>query len=91
MLYMVVERFKGGDPLPVAERFRHSGRMLPDGLSYISSWVETAGGRCFQLMETSEPETLQRWIRRWDDLVEFEVVPVLASTEFWTQPHFQSP
>ena len=85
MLYMVIERFKNGDPKPVADRFKHSGRMLPEGLSYMMSWVESSGARCFQLMETSEPETLQRWIRRWDDLVEFEVVPVLPSTEFWVK------
>ncbi|HLJ45079.1 MAG TPA: DUF3303 family protein [Bryobacteraceae bacterium] len=89
MLYMVIERFKNGGPQPVADRFKQSGRMLPDGLSYVMSWVETSGARCFQLMETSEPGTLQTWMRRWDDLVEFEVVPVLASTEFWAQPQFQ--
>jgi hypothetical protein len=80
-LYMILERFKGGDPVPVYRRFRDSGRLAPDGLSYISSWVDERLERCFQLMETEDPQLLQEWIAQWDDIVEFEVVPVIPSAE----------
>ena len=80
-LYMVVERFKGGDPLPVYRRFRDFGRLAPEGLVYVSSWVEESLERCYQLMETDDPELLQRWIAGWSDIVDFEVVPVITSAE----------
>lgn len=80
---MVIERFRGGDPKPVGERFRRCGRMLPDGVVYHASWIDGDGGRCFQLMEASRPELLEEWISRWDDLVAFEVIPVQSSAEFW--------
>jgi hypothetical protein len=80
-LYMVVERFKGGDPVPVYRRFRDRGRLAPEGLCYISSWVDERLERCFQLMETDNPQLLQAWIAQWDDIVEFEVVPVMTSAE----------
>lgn len=83
MLFMVIERFKEGGINPVGERFRQSGRMLPDGVVYHASWVEPAGERCFQIMETSHPELLDLWISHWKDLVDFEVIPVLSSNDFW--------
>jgi hypothetical protein len=83
MLFMVIESFKKGDPAPAGERFRRLGRMLPEGVIYHASWMESNGARCFQLMEAHSPELLQEWIRRWDDLVDFEVVPVLNSADFW--------
>jgi len=81
MLYMVIEQYLDG-PEPVYERFGASGRMLPDGLAYIDSWV-TADGMdgCFQLMETDDPALLSAWTERWSDLVEFEIVPVITSAE----------
>ena len=81
MLYMVIERFKDGDPVPVYRRFRERGRMVPEGLAYVSSWVDTKLERCFQVMETSNPELLSDWMAQWDDIVEFEVVPVVSSAE----------
>ena len=80
-LYMVVERFRGGDPVPVYRRFRDHGRLAPEGLSYISSWVDERLEKCFQLMETDNPQLLQEWIAQWDDIVEFEVIPVITSAE----------
>lgn len=80
-MYMVVERFKNDDAVPVYQRFRESGRMAPEGLSYISSWVDQEMVRCFQLMETADRGLLDQWISRWDDLVEFEVYPVISSAE----------
>ena len=77
---MVVERFMHG-PRPVYERAAREGRMLPEGLTYVDSWVDERLDRCFQLMETDDPRLFDAWIARWDDLAEFEVVPVLDSAE----------
>jgi hypothetical protein len=81
MLFMVVERFKNRDARAVYARAREKGRMLPDGLTYVASWVETNFDRCFQLMETQDAALLERWAERWRDLVEFEFVPVVTSAE----------
>lgn len=80
MRYMVIETFTQG-ARPVYERARDRGRMLPEGLRYVDSWVETGLARCFQLMETDDPTLFERWTSQWDDLGEFEIVPVLASAE----------
>jgi len=85
MLFMIIERFKPGDPRPVGERFKSCGRMLPEGVIYQASWMETTGSRCFQIMEAPDREALGDWVRRWDDLVEFEIVPVVTSAEFWAR------
>jgi hypothetical protein len=81
MLFMVIERFRGGDAAPVYRRYRERGRMTPDGLKYVDSWVEADFGRCFQLMECEDPRLLQEWVAHWEDLVEFEVAPVVTSKE----------
>jgi hypothetical protein len=78
MLYMVVERFMHG-ARPVYERAAERGRLLPDGLVYVDSWVDERLHRCFQLMETEDPGLLDEWTARWSDLAEFEVVPVISS------------
>jgi len=80
MLYMVLERFKQG-PEPVYRRFREQGRMAPDGLTYVNSWVTSDLNRCYQVMECPDRALLQQWMDRWSDLVEFEVVPVVTSAE----------
>ncbi|HMD94873.1 MAG TPA: DUF3303 family protein [Trebonia sp.] len=82
MLYMVVERYLSG-PGPVYERFAAHGRMLPEGLAYIDSWVvsDAPADQCFQLMETSEPALFGVWAQRWSDLVSFEIYPVISSAE----------
>ena len=79
MLYMIVERFRGGDPVPVYRRFREKGRLAPDGLRYVDSWVTADFTRCYQLMECDEPALLEGWMAAWRDLVDFEVVPVVTS------------
>ena len=81
MLYMVIERFRNRDAIPVYRRFRDNGRMTPEGLEYVSSWVDTELERCFQIMETADPELMSEWIARWDDLVDFEVVPIMSSKD----------
>jgi len=83
---MVIELFKHGDAKRVGERFQHKGRMLPEGVTYIASWMQTDGSRCFQLMEAADPEALAQWMKRWDDLVNFEAFPVVTSSEFWARP-----
>ena len=80
-LYMVIENFKNGDAAPVYRRFRDRGRVAPEGLSYISSWVNDQFDRCYQLMETEDRVLLDRWIANWSDLVDFEVHPVITSKE----------
>jgi len=79
MLYMVVEHFKNQDPLPVYRRFKERGRLAPEGLRYVSSWVDEKLERCFQLMETDDRRSLDEWIAQWNDIVEFEVYPVISS------------
>ena len=81
MLFLVVERFRNGDPLPVYRRFRDEGRLAPEGLRYVASWVTKDLARCFQVMECDDPALLSEWTSRWEDLVEFEVVPVVTSAE----------
>ena len=80
MRYMVIERFRRG-AAPVYERAAENGRMLPDGLSCVDSWVDEGLQRCFQLMEADDAGLFDRWTARWDDLVEFEIVPVIDSRE----------
>ena len=81
MLFMVIERFRNRDAVAVYRRHREQGRMLPEGLRYVESWVEPDFDRCFQLMECDDPQLFRQWTARWDDLVEFEVVPVVTSKE----------
>jgi uncharacterized protein DUF3303 len=81
MLYMVIETFRNGDPVPVYRRFREGGRLTPPGLDYVTSWVTMDLRRCYQVMETDDPKLLDEWIDRWADLVDFDVVPVVTSAE----------
>ena len=81
MLFMVIERFKNRDALAVYRRFQQQDRMMPDGLKYVGSWIEANFDRCFQLMECDDPRLFQQWIIQWQDLVEFEIVPVVASKD----------
>jgi len=81
MLFMIVEHFRNADPLPIYRRFRERGRMAPDGLHYVSSWVDEKFERCFQIMETADPHLIDQWIANWNDIVEFEVHPIVTSQE----------
>ena len=85
MLFMVIERFKNGDPKPIGERFKRMGRMMPDGVVYHASWIDPATARCFQVMEADSIAPLQQWAANWADLADFEIVPVLTSQEYWTR------
>ena len=77
MLFMVVEKFRNQNAKAVYRRLRDEGRGFPDGLKFVGSWVSADLGRCFQLMETDDVTLFQRWIADWQEVVEFEVVPVV--------------
>lgn len=81
MLYMVIEHFKGGDAKPVYRRFRDKGRLMPDGLAYVDSWVAGDFGRCYQIVRCDDPALLQAWAAAWTDLIDFEFHPVRPSKE----------
>jgi hypothetical protein len=82
MLFMIIERFRDCDMVPTYQRVRDEGRMFPDGLKYIDSWVEPNFSRCFQLMECDDPRLLQQWILRWRGSgTTFEIVPVVSSKD----------
>jgi hypothetical protein len=80
-LYMVIERFRNGDAVPVYRRFKERGRLAPEGLNYISSWVTADLTVCYQVMETADRALLEEWMNRWRDLVEFEIHAVITSAQ----------
>lgn len=79
--YMIIEKFKNGDAVPVYRRFRDEGRLAPDGLTYVSSWVDESITCCYQIMETHDRKLLEEWMENWKDIVEFEVHAVITSKE----------
>jgi len=81
MLYMIVEHFKNRDAVPVYRRFSERGRMAPEGLVYISSWVDDKLERCYQVMEAADRSLLDAWMANWSDLGDFEVYPVMTSAQ----------
>lgn len=81
MHFVIVERFRGGDPVPVYRRFRDRGRLAPDGLRYVNSWVSTDLTTCYQVMECEDRALLDEWLAHWSDIVEFEVIPAITSAE----------
>ena len=81
MLFMVIERFRNCDAKAVYRRFHEKGRMMPEGLKYVGSWIEANFDRCFQLMECHDACLFQKWVVQWQDLIEFEIIPVVPSKE----------
>ena len=81
MLFMIVEHFRNGDARPVYERFRAKGRLAPEGLRYVDSWVTTDLTRCYQVMECDDRGLLDQWVAAWEDIVDFEVHPIITSAE----------
>ena len=81
MLFMVLERFKNRDAKAIYRRLNDKGRMVPEGLNYVGSWIEANFDRCFQLMECDDPRLFQQWVMQWHDLIEFEIIPVVPSAE----------
>ena len=81
MLYMVVERFKEGATPDIYRRLKEKGRMMPEGLEYVSSWIELDFKTCYQLMRTEDESLFPLWTDAWKDLLDFEIVPVRTSGE----------
>src|SRR5512143_4358389 len=81
MQFVIIEKFRGGDPVPVYRRFRDRGRLAPDGLRYVASWVTEDLTRCYQVMECDDRRLLDEWIANWKDIVDFEVIPAMTSAE----------
>jgi hypothetical protein len=81
MLFMVIEHIKNGKAEEIYRRLQEKGRMMPEGLNYVDSWVEPNFDRCFQLMECNDLRLFQQWVAQWQDLVKFEIVPVVPSKE----------
>jgi len=81
MQFMIIERFRHRDLLPIYRRLRDKGRQMPDGLRYVSSWIEVNFERCFQVMECDDPALLTEWTSRWADVADFDVVPIVTSDE----------
>ena len=85
MLYLVVESFKSQDLIEVSERFQSQGRLMPEGLAYIASWMTCDGSQCYQVMDSPNRQLLDVWISNWSDLVDFQVNQVESSTDFWNR------
>ena len=81
MLYMIIERFKEGAAPEIYRRVHEKGRMMPQGLEYISSWIDLDFQICYQLMQTEDFALFDQWIDNWRDLMDFEIVPVRTSVE----------
>ena len=81
MLFMVIESFRGQDAKSVYRRFRDKGRLMPDGIGFVGSWVTANLSRCFQIMECDDITLLQRWAAEWSDLVQFEILPIVSGKD----------
>ena len=81
MLYMIIETFHPGKVKQLYKRFDERGRQLPDGVHYINSWVDDGVTKCWQVMESDDPSKLSEWIKNWNDLADFEIIPVLTSAQ----------
>jgi len=81
MLYMIIEKFHAGKVKMIYERFDEKGRMMPEGVNYINSWIQTDMSTCYQVMESDSKEMIHEWIGHWKDLADFEIIPVITSSE----------
>jgi hypothetical protein len=81
MTYMVIEHFRPGKVKEMYQRFSENGRMLPEGVVYVNSWIDQDFKRCYQVMESDSRAKLQEWINKWKDLVDIEVIPVVSSAQ----------
>ncbi len=81
MLYLIIERFHPGKVKTLYKRFEENGRMLPEGVKYINSWIDTQLSICWQVMESDAEQKVHEWISCWNDLADFEVIPVITSAE----------
>lgn len=85
MLFMIIETFKNGDAAAVGQRFKEKGRMLPDGVTYHASWIDRTRMHCFQIMEAHDAKSVAEWAEHWQDLIDFDIIPVESSAAFWAE------
>lgn len=81
MLYMIIEKFHPGKIEQLYKRFDENGRMLPEGVKYINSWIDENVATCYQVMESESPEKINTWVHKWNDLADFEIIPVINSAQ----------
>lgn len=81
MTFLIIETFHKGQAKAIYQRFDQKGRMLPDGVRYINSWIDEAVTVCYQIMESDSREKIVEWTKHWNDLAEFEIIPVIDSEE----------
>lgn len=81
MLYMIIETFHAGKVNMIYKRFGEKGRLLPEGVRYINSWITKDMNICYQVMESTSEEKIHEWISNWNDLSDFEIIPVISSEE----------
>jgi hypothetical protein len=81
MLFLVIERFHPGKVKEMYKRFDEHGRMAPEGVNYVNSWIDTDVKVCYQVMESPTEDKIKEWTGKWDDLVDFEIIPVITSAE----------
>ena len=81
MLYMIIEKFRSGKVKELYQRFQEKGRLMPEGLAYINSWINEDVTCCYQVMETNDVDKLHEWINNWKDLSDFEIIPVITSAQ----------
>ena len=81
MLFFIIERFRSGKVKELYKRFDERGRMTPEGVNYINSWIDHDVKTCYQVMESPSEEKLTEWTSKWEDLVDFEIIPVITSAE----------
>lgn len=85
MLFMVIETFRGGNVKAAGERFKQKGRMLPESVTYHASWMTADGKKCFQVMEAADSSLIEKWTSQWSDLMDFEIILVETSAEYWSK------
>ena len=83
MLYLVIETFRNANPVPIGERFKSKAGCYPRAWTYQSSWIDREIRRCYQIMESENPTLLADWTKNWNDLIDFEIIPVQTSADFW--------
>ncbi len=81
MLYLIIETYHNGKVKTLYQRFAEKGRMMPEGVNYINSWIDESIEVCYQIMESDSLEKLQEWVGHWNDLADFQIIPVLTSAE----------
>lgn len=79
MTYMIIEKFYPEKIKSLYQRFAEEGRLLPEGVEFIDSWINEDVTLCFQLMKSESREKLEEWISNWEGYAEFEIIPVISS------------